>query len=562
MKEKEYTVSEIKTLLDSMSGMYDLARVVDPIECRILDFQDDGAIGVKDRCYGIWNSDQKCVNCSSAIACRTGCHQEKAEHFKDNVYHIQSNPIKIRLSDGGVYNAVVELVSIEDDAAAKTDDVKVNNREAENNEDTAIRYRAVHDYLTDTLKSDVFYEKARELMMNNKDISWTMVTGDIMEYRMFSSLFGTERGNEALIKTAKQLEKIANKCGGLCCRLYRDKFAVLIPGGNFREEDFIKAAYAVRSDLKIGVYSLCLHFGVYMIPNADIPVSVMCDRANMALRTIRKDVNKIIAYFDDEIMQKSLLRHEIISGFDEALREGRLKMYLQPLTSEDGAAFGAEALVRWVRPDGAVMPPELFIETLEDSGLIHELDKNIWEQAVRRLSIWKSLGRQDLTISVNMSAKDFYSMDIYKVLTDLTAKYGVDNSSLRIEITESALIEETERSYPVIAALREAGFFVEIDDFGKGYSSLSLLKDINADILKIDMGLLRETENVERSQIILRSVISMAKELGMQVITEGVETKEQLKYLSDMGCGCFQGYYFSRPLPVEEFETKYATSAS
>jgi EAL domain-containing protein (putative c-di-GMP-specific phosphodiesterase class I) len=156
-----------------------------------------------------------------------------------------------------------------------------------------------------------------------------------------------------------------------------------------------------------------------------------------------------------------------------------------------------------------------------------------------------------------MSAKDFYSIDVYEVLTGLVDRYGVDSRMLRLEITETALLVDPEKSDAVVSKLRNRGFLVEIDDFGKGFSSLSLLKNIRADVLKIDMGFLREIRDDERSRIILRSVICLAEALGMDVITEGVETEQQLKALSEMGCSHFQGYYFSKPIPAEEFERKY-----
>lgn len=232
-------------------------------------------------------------------------------------------------------------------------------------------------------------------------------------------------------------------------------------------------------------------------------------------------------------------------------------MYLQPLVDRTGTVVGAEALARWQRPDGTMVMPADFIETLENSGLIHRLDMYIWELAVKQLSEWKDTERSRLTISVNMSARDFYSIEVYDVLTKLTEKYGVDSSRLRLEITETALLVEPEKSNDVISRLRGKGFLVEVDDFGKGYSSLSMLKNIQADVLKIDMNFLREIKDRERSRIILQSVISLAESLGMDVITEGVETESQLKELSEMGCSHFQGYYFSKPIPVEEFEMKY-----
>ena len=181
----------------------------------------------------------------------------------------------------------------------------------------------------------------------------------------------------------------------------------------------------------------------------------------------------------------------------------------------------------------------------------------MWERAVRQLAAWKGTDKERLTISVNISAKDFYSLDIDRVLTELTERYGVPCSRLKLEITETALLEDPANSDEVISRLRRKGFLVEIDDFGKGYSSLGLLKDIHADVLKIDMSLLHETENRQRSRIILASIINMADSLGMDVVTEGVETETQLRSLLEMGCHHFQGFYFSRPVTVEEFEARY-----
>jgi EAL domain-containing protein (putative c-di-GMP-specific phosphodiesterase class I) len=252
-----------------------------------------------------------------------------------------------------------------------------------------------------------------------------------------------------------------------------------------------------------------------------------------------------------------LFEQRVIGSFEEALRDGQFRMYLQPLVREDGSAIGAEALVRWHKSDGTLIMPGDFIEILENVGLIQKLDLYIWELAVKQLSLWKKSGNGDLFISVNMSAKDIYSIDVYEVLTGLVEKYGVDSRMLRLEITETALLVEPEKSDAVVSKLRAKGFLVEIDDFGKGYSSLSLLKNIQADVLKIDMSFLREIRDGERSRAILQSVIGMADSLGMDVITEGVETEEQLRALSEMGCSHFQGYYFSRPVPVEEFEARY-----
>jgi EAL domain-containing protein (putative c-di-GMP-specific phosphodiesterase class I) len=543
----------MKAMLEGMSGMYDLARVVDPIECRILEFHNDGRISMKDRCYSVWGASQRCANCSSATACLTGCQQEKAELFRDQVFNIQSNPVRLKLPDGSAYEAVVELITIDRDSDGKS----ANDREAENVGGKAAQYGALHDNLTKALNAGAFYELGREMMLKTPDRSWVMVTSNIKGFRLINAIFGVQKGNEALVKTGAMLRRIAEQSGGLCGRLGADQFGLLVPEPAYGEEALEKIAQMLALAFNSGVFTFHIHFGVYRIDDASIPVSVMCGRANTALHAIRDDMQKTVAYFDEAMLRKSIFEQQVISGFEEALRGEQFRLYLQPLVGDGGRVYGAEALVRWRRPDGTLIMPGNFIETLEQAGLIHELDKYIWEQAVKRLALWKQSPRANLSISVNMSAKDFYSLDVYSVLTELTARYGVDNRMLRLEITETALLEDPDTGNAVVSRLRNAGFLVEIDDFGKGYSSLSLLKDIQADVLKIDMSLLREIESKPRSRVILESVINMAKALGMDVITEGVETPAQVKMLTDMGCHHFQGYYFSRPITVQEFEERY-----
>ena len=554
-KPAEYTVDEMKAFMQEMKEKYALARVVDPIECRILDFMDDGAIRMNESCYGIWNAEQKCINCSSALACRTGCHQEKAERFQDQVYFIQSNPVSLKLRDGSVYDAVVELVNVE-----KNSESEANDRDAENIGTRAAHYLAHHDSLTNVLNADAFYELAREMIKNTPDSAWVMITANIMNFRLVNTLFGVTKGNEVLVRTSAMLREISEASRGLCGRLGGDQFALMIPDRRYREEALRRVEEVLAGSFNSGIFTFHIHFGVYRIEDASIPVSVMCGRANSALRTIREDLSRTVAYFDDAIQKKLLQEQNVIGSFEAALRDGEFRMYLQPLVGENRRVIGAEALVRWVMPDGTVRMPGDFIETLERAGMIQKLDVYMWELAAKQLRAWKGTENGGLAISVNMSAKDFYSIDVYEVLTGLVEKYGVDSRLLRLEITETALLVEPEKSDAVVSKLRERGFLVEIDDFGKGYSSLSLLKHIQADVLKIDMGFLREINDQARSRLILRSVIEMAAALGMEVITEGVETEQQLCALREMGCNHFQGYFFSRPIPVEEFETRFGTA--
>ena len=232
-------------------------------------------------------------------------------------------------------------------------------------------------------------------------------------------------------------------------------------------------------------------------------------------------------------------------------------MFLQPQVNAKGELYGAEALVRWQHAQRGLLSPAMFIDVLEKAGLIYKLDRYIWESAAQKLKEWKDKGAEQYHISVNISTKDFYFVDIYEIFTGLIEKYDIRPDRLNLEITETALMSDFDKNMEILKQLQEYGFKIEIDDFGSGYSSLNMLKDISADVLKIDMGFLRASENEAKGMDILESIIVLAGKLGMDVITEGVEMEKQLTMLSNMGCGIFQGYYFSKPIPTNEFEDKY-----
>ena len=218
---------------------------------------------------------------------------------------------------------------------------------------------------------------------------------------------------------------------------------------------------------------------------------------------------------------------------------------------------GGEALVRWIHPKKGAIAPGEFVPVFERNGLISDVDKYIWETACKQLRKWKNEGREDLYISVNISPRDFYFLNIFQVFTDLVKKYDIDPQNIKLEITETAIVMDFKRQLELISRLRRNGFVVEMDDFGSGYSSLNMLKDIHVDVLKIDMAFLKKAEDEERSKKILQMVIGLSKQLEMPVITEGVETKEQVKFLTEMGCDMFQGYYFAKPMSVLDFEKQY-----
>lgn len=420
------------------------------------------------------------------------------------------------------------------------------------------RFLATHDTLTGLYNSNYFAVKVAETLKAKPDVEWLLLSSNVKDFKLVNDLFGLEKGNEVLKMEADLLREHCSK-DSVYGRIGGDKFAICIPKERFCEQDFLNAIRKMGQAFNNEMYHLHMYIGVYEITDRDEEVSIMCDKANLAMKTLYENYDRSIAYYSDTIFDQTLEEKQLVGDFDQAIAEEQFCMYLQPQMTSEGKMLGAEALVRWQHPKRGLIFPGDFIEIFERTGLIYRLDRYVWELAVRKLAQWQKEGHDELYISVNISTKDFYYMDVYQTITSLVEKYGIIPSTLKLEITETAIMTGTAGELEIIGQFRKYGFEVEIDDFGSGYSSLNTLKDMDVDVLKIDMGFLRTTkpERLERSMSILDMIISLSKILGLSVVTEGVETEEQVSRLSQMGCGIYQGYYFSKPIPVSEFEERY-----
>ena len=420
------------------------------------------------------------------------------------------------------------------------------------------KYLATHDTLTGLYNKNYFAQKTSEILNENPDKEWLLICSNIKDFKLVNDLFGLEKGNEVL-KMEADLLKVQCGEGSVYGRTGGDKFAICIQKEEFKEQDFMDAIQTMGHAFNNDLYHLHIYVGVYEITDRNEDVSIMCDKANLAIKTLGENYDKSIAYYNDTIFHDTVAEKQLVGDFDKALVEKQFCMYLQPQVTSEGKLLGAEALVRWQHPKRGLIFPGDFIEVFEKTGLIYRLDRFVWELAVQKLAQWQKAGRDDLYISVNISTKDFYYMDVYETITSLVETYQIIPSTLKLEITETAIMTGTAGELEMIERFRKSGFQVEIDDFGSGYSSFNTLKDMDVDVLKIDMGFLRTTrpERIERSMSIINTIISLTKTLGLSVITEGVETKEQIDKLTQMGCGIYQGYYFSKPIPVGQFEDTY-----
>ncbi len=426
-----------------------------------------------------------------------------------------------------------------------------------------IDWNTYHDYLTRLFNQDGFFKEVARILDEDRDQEYYIVSTNIRDFKLVNQFFGYEKGNEILMDTADIIrdERIRAKAMG---RLHGDRFAMLIAEDQFDEET-LKDCFA-GEDKRIDGSEFLVQYqlGVYLIQDRTMDVSVMCDRSNIAIQHGSQGSQSIISHYDSSMMDSILRENTVITEFESALESDRFRLFLQPIVTKEQKLVGAEALVRWAREDDEVLiQPGDFIGALENASLIYKLDSYVWEKAAGLLKSWKGTPMEDLFISVNVSPYDINYLSIDQAFRELTERYEIRPDQLNPEFTENALISDTERYIDLVSSLQENGFHVEIDDFGTGYSSLNILKSIHADVLKIDKGFFTYTdketmtEDRSRNRAILSSIIDMSTKLGMSVIVEGVETEEQFRFLSSINCNLFQGFYFSKAVPVEEFEQMY-----
>ncbi len=415
------------------------------------------------------------------------------------------------------------------------------------------QYYAVNfDALTGLYNRNYFIEKATDFMHENPEQRYILICSDIRHFKALNDIFGERIGDNVLCSIAEGLREDddGNRVYG---RIGGDSFAVCMPEENFHLDSYLRKSRRVF-ELPYLHYPIVNHTGIYRVENVNLSVSVMCDRAMMAITSIRNDYQQEVIYYDEKLRDKLLYEQEILRDVKSAFEEGQFAIYLQPqINHKTGEIAGAEALVRWVHPERGVVSPGAFIPVMEKHGMITQLDRYVWELACKQLGKWHKDGKLT-TISVNISGKDFYYADLFEVFTELIKKYDVPARCLCLEITETTFAMDAKKQLEVIERLREVGFIVEMDDFGNGYSSLNTLKNMPIDILKMDMAFISNTDKYHRGEEIMRMVVAMANKLSMPVIAEGVETKGQADFLASIGCNVMQGFYYSEPVSITDFE--------
>ena len=407
------------------------------------------------------------------------------------------------------------------------------------------------DQLTGLYNREYFYRYASQFDTYHTDVPTDAIVLNINHFHMINERYGREFGNKVLKGIADKLRESVSGTDGIVCRREADTFLMYCPHRSDYDGILEKACIDMEGDHHVRV-----RMGVYAEVDRSVDMERRFDRAKQAADTVRNSFSRAVGMYDDSMREKELFAEQLLDDFHTAIREKQFKIHYQPkfdIRPAEPILNSTEALVRWQHPKLGMISPGVFIPLFEDNGLIRELDCYVWQEAAAQIRRWKETLGRVIPVSVNVSRIDLYDPKLLETLEGIAENENLMGGELLLEITESAYTEDSEQIIGVVSALRDRGFFVEMDDFGTGYSSLNMISTLPIDALKLDMQLIRTAFKDRKDTRLLEAVIGLAQSLGLPTVAEGVETAEQVFTLKAMGCDIVQGYYFSKPLPVEEF---------
>lgn len=410
------------------------------------------------------------------------------------------------------------------------------------------------DSVTGALNRTGFFHKVRKILEGNPEQDYAIAYFNIQRFKTVNDLFGYEAG-DALLKRAAEILAVSFLKPLAVGRLEADRFTVFTKKKDMdleRLPELLHRTYS-RGELKLDLYGKC---GVFFIPrHSSLSVSDMCDRAKLAKSTITNQFVQPYAVFNEKMREDYEQSSIALLHLDDALGSGEIKVYYQPIhDAETGKIVLAEALTRWFSCEFGSISPAKFVPILEESGYITKLDSYVYQTVYKFLERRQKEGKRNVDIGVNLSRMDLMDKNIMdKILNDVKTS-ELPRGSISYELTESAYAGVSENGKRFLQQMHEAGAKLLVDDFGSGVSSFSTIRDYDFDILKLDMGFVQKIGLNRKNNNIIISLIELAHRLDLKVIAEGVETKEQADFLKNYGCDYFQGYYFSKPMPQEEFE--------
>lgn len=410
------------------------------------------------------------------------------------------------------------------------------------------------DRTTGLLSKEYFCQQAEKILRSNPNKTYDIICSDVENFKLINDAFGMQGGNKVLKTMGGICQKSTDTLGGICSRFHADQFVSMIEHTEGYSDELYEALTAETRE-KCGISNIVIKWGIYQTGDRKISVEQMCDWALQGARSIKGQYGRYYAFYDDKLRSEMLRDQAILDCMEEALEQGQFQVKLQPKYKAAGGLFtDAEALVRWCHPEWGMQSPAVFIPLFERNGFITKLDQYVWEKVCQLMQQWDKEGLKPVNISINVSRADVYNVNLVDTLLDLVKRYNIAPKRLHLEITESVYTESPEDIIQNVTRLREKGFVVEMDDFGSGYSSLNMLNRMPMDILKLDMQFIRTEMEMPESRRTLRYIIGLAHWLNLSVVAEGVETKEQLEHLRNLGCDYIQGYYLAKPMDPADFE--------
>ena len=406
------------------------------------------------------------------------------------------------------------------------------------------------DQLTGLYNKDFFFNYADQYDNYHRELEMDAIVVNITHFHMINERYGRSYGDDVLRMIGKRIRDYVSPDGGIVCRRDGDTFLVYCP----HRMDYGEILQRASKDMDRRVH---LRMGVYPIVDKAIDIERRFDRAKLAADTLRNSFTKNVAIYDDTLRKSEIYMEQLLEDFPRAIEEKEFVVYYQPkfaIQSTLPVLSSAEALVRWNHKKLGMIYPGDFIPLMESNGLICRLDSYVWREVAAQMRDWKDRLGVCVPVSVNVSRVDIFDSDLVENMQALIREFGLSPDELLLEITESAYTQDSTQIINTVKALREAGFHIEIDDFGSGYSSLNMISSLPMDALKLDMEFMRNAFKERKNTKMLDAVIDIAYSLEVPTVAEGVETAEQMFALKEMGCDIVQGFYFSKPLPPEEFE--------
>jgi len=408
--------------------------------------------------------------------------------------------------------------------------------------------RLAFDELTGLFIRQAFLQRAEQKIKENPGVNYGILALDFENFKSANSLYGEERCNEFLAYVAGKMKEMLPDC--LIGRFGGDQFVILFD----TEKNYLPIidSYKDRILKDSPIPSQNVKFGIYTPIDKNLLLVRCCDRAFLALRQIKGVYGKQLEFYEDKMQQQVLDEQRIVESMETSLNNGDFKVYYQPKHgSVTNKIAGAEALVRWQHPVYGFMNPGQFIPLFERNGFIIKLDTFIVEQVCKDIIRWQNNGLPVIPVSVNISRRDFLEPGCIENQLAIIEKYKIDHNLIHVEVTESMYADNTNIIISKVRETQDLGFLIEMDDFGAGYSSLGLLSTFPLDVLKLDISFVR---NIDVNKIVIENIIKMAHKMSLLVVAEGVETEVQYKVLKGLGCDLIQGYFFSKPLTVVDFE--------